>query len=201
MKHKIIVLFGLIFISSLKSQVGNVGINTANPRVKLDVKGSYKSSKIVTGSTPLVTLAEKDRYLLLNQSIVDDRIRRIDSSQPGAPGLASVITYKLTNINRDWIESFNTKINATDYSLMVMSAFFDHDVEGSTIAIPSFGVKNVGNEWVLYADYSELASTENGTWTIVCAVYSKTYVKIFPERGPFDLNNGTAGTDLLPILK
>jgi len=201
MKQKILLFLSLILMSSLGAQLGNVGINTITPRVKLDINGSYKSSKIITGTTPLVTAAEKQRYLLLNHSTLDNRIRRIDSSQPGAPGLASIITYRLTNVNRDWVENFNTKINATNYSLMVLSAFFDLDLQGTNIAIPSFGVKNVNNEWVLYADYSELGANANGTWNIVCAIYPNTYVKIFPEKGPINLNSTSTGTDTTPILK
>jgi len=201
MKQKILLFLSLILMSSLGAQLGNVGINTITPRVKLDINGSYKSSKIITGNTPFITAAEKDRYLLLNHSIIDNRIRRVDSSQPGAPGLASIITYRLTNVNRDWVENFNTKINATNYSLMVLSAFFDLDLQGTNIAIPSFGVKNVNNEWILYADYSELGANANGTWNIVCAIYPNTYVKIFPEEGPTNLNNTSTGVDTTPILK
>jgi len=201
MRPKILIIICTIWMSFVQAQSGNVGINTANPRVKLDINGSFKASKIITGNIPLITAVEKDRYVLLNQSTTDNRIRRVDSSLPGAPGLASIITYRLTNIERDWVESFNTKINATDYSLIVLSAFFDLDVEGTTIAIPAFGAKDVNNEWILNADYSELKSTTNGTWNIVCAVYPKTYVKIFPEKGPFNLNNTSTGTDPSPILQ
>ncbi|MDF2551139.1 MAG: hypothetical protein K0R36_1137 [Chryseobacterium sp.] len=201
MKYKILVFSCLVFLPMFKAQQGNVGINTINPRVKLEVNGTFKSTKIITGNIPFVSAAEKDRYLLMNQSTVDNKIRRIDPSQGNSTGVASIITYKLSNVNLDWVENFNTKINSTDYSLMVLSAFFNIDVEGGNIAIPSYGVKSVNNEWNLYADYSQLASASNGTWTIVCAVYPKTYVKIFPERGPFDLNNTSTGTDNSPILQ
>lgn len=182
------------------AQVGNVGIQTTTPRVKLEVNGSYRSDKIITGNLDPITAVEKDRYLLLNHSDADNRIRRMDPNLSLTPGLASIVTYKLTNINRDWVERFNTKINATDYSLMVLSAYFDRDVVGGTTAIPSYGVKNVGNEWILYADYSQVAATTNGTWTFVCAIYPKTYVKIFEENPAFDLNGNSTGTDTAPIL-
>ena len=84
---------------------------------------------------------------------------------------------------------------------MVLSAYFDRDVSGGTTAIPSYGVKSVNDEWILYADYSEVAADTNGTWTLVCAIYPKTYVKIFPERGPFNVNSSSSGSDITPILQ
>ncbi|WP_294270555.1 hypothetical protein [uncultured Chryseobacterium sp.] len=198
---KIYCIAALFLCSFASAQVGNVGINTATPRVKLDVNGTYKSQEIISGNISNVGATEKNRYLLLGQSNIDNSVRRIDPSQGNAPGIASIITYKLANANLDWVESFNTKINSTDYSLMVLSAYFDRDVVGNVTAIPSYGVKSVNNEWIIYADYSQLASTTNGTWTVVCAVYPKTYVKIYSEKGPFNLNGTSTGTDSSPILQ
>jgi len=198
---KLFIYSGIMLSNLLFAQEGKVGINTTTPRVKLDVNGSYKSSKLITGTVPSMSTTEKDRYLLLNQSTVDNHIRKIDPSQPSSPGLASIITYKLSNVELDWVESFNTKINSQDYSVMVLSAYFDRDVNGAATAIPSYGVKSENNEWILYADYSEIAAASNGTWTLVCAIYPKTYVKIFPERGPFNVNSTSSGSDNNPILQ
>lgn len=136
MKKLVLILFGVLSGSGLFAQQGNVGINTVTPRVKLDVNGSYKSSKIITGNVPQISLTEKDRYLLLNQSTVDNRVRRIDPTQANSPGLASIITYKLNNVNQDWVENFNTKISSVDYSVMVLSAYFDRDVRGALQQYP-----------------------------------------------------------------
>lgn len=182
------------------AQVGNVGINTKTPRVKLDVAGTYKSGKIISGTIPSISTAEKDRYLLLSHSVADNTVKKINPGQANAPGIASIVTYSFTNVQGDWVENFNTKINSNDYSLMVLSAYFDRDLYGGNIAIPSYGVKSVNNEWQIYADYSQVAPQSNGVWTIVCAVYPKTYVKIFSEHGPFNLNGTTTGSDNVPIL-
>ncbi|WP_294311830.1 hypothetical protein [uncultured Chryseobacterium sp.] len=195
------LLFAILCVSKfLFAQVGNVGINTKTPRVKLDVAGTYKTGKIISGTIPSVTSVEKDRYLLLNHTISDNTVKKINPGQANAPGIASIITYSLNNVNGDWVENFNTKINSNDYSLMVLSAYFNLDLYGGNIAIPSYGVKSVNNEWQIYADYSQVAPQSNGVWTIVCAVYPKTYVKIFPEHGPFNLNGSTTGSDNAPIL-
>ncbi|WPO81543.1 hypothetical protein SD427_12300 [Chryseobacterium sp. JJR-5R] len=201
MKTKLSVFAASLFFAFSYAQVGNVGINTATPRVKLDVKGTYQSKKIITGVLPALTTTEKDRYMLLSHSVADNTVKRIAPGQANSPGIASIVTYSLNNVNGDWVESFNTKINSDNYSLMVLSAYFDRDVVGANIAIPSYGVKAVNNEWTIYADYSQLSSYTDGVWTIVCAVYPKTYVKIFPEHGPFNLNATSTGSDASPILQ
>lgn len=191
----------LLFSIFLQAQENNVGINTETPRAKLEVNGTYRSDKIILGHLDPISAVEKDRYLLLNHSNNDNQIRRMDPSLPLTPGIASIATYKLTNVDEDWVESFNTKINSTDYSLMVLSAYFDTDVVGNTMAIPSYGVRSVNNEWILYADYSQVASTTNGTWTFICAIFPKSYVKIFEEKPAFDLNGTSVGADNSPILQ
>ncbi len=201
MKTQLSILAASMLFACSYAQVGNVGINTAAPRVKLDVKGTYQSKKIITGVLPALTTTEKDRYMLLSHSVSDNTVKRIAPGQANSPGIASIVTYSLNNVNGDWVESFNTKINSDNYSLMVLSAYFDRDVVGANIAIPSYGVKAVNNEWTIYADYSQLSSYTDGVWTIVCAVYPKTYVKIFPERGPFNLNTTSTGSDAAPILQ
>lgn len=201
MKKKLSLLMILFVITTVNGQSsGNVGINTVTPRVKLDVVGNYKAEKIITENIPAVGAAEKDRYMLLTQDIAGNNVKRINPSNANSPGIATIVTYRLMNVNRDWVEGFNTKINSTDYSLMVLSAHFDRDLIGSAIAVPTYGVKSVNNEWIIYADYSDLNTTTNGSWDIICAIYPKTYVKNFPERGPFDLGNTSTGSDSSSIL-
>jgi len=73
------LILPILFLSCIvTAQQGNVGINTTTPRVKLDMNGSFKSSKIIIENLAPLGSAEKDRYLLLNQSISDNRVRRIE---------------------------------------------------------------------------------------------------------------------------
>lgn len=193
-------LAALLFIST-NAQVG-IGINTAQPRTDLDVNGSFKSDNIIAGIVDQIGLDEKDRYLLLTQNISDNSIKKIDPRVPGSPGIATIATYKLTNVGGDWIEQFNTRINTTDFAVVILSAYFDRDLSLGTsgiLAMPSFGVRNIGGFWNLYADYSGMSSLSNGTWTFVCAIYPKTYVKLFGERTK-NLGNTSSGTEATPIL-
>ena len=120
----------------------------------------------------------------------------------GSPGIATIATYKLTNVGGDWVEDFNTRINTTDFAVVILSAYFDRELSLGTsgiLAMPSFGVRNIGGFWSLYADYSGMSSLTNGTWTFVCAIYPKTYVKLFGERTK-NLGNTSSGTEATPIL-
>lgn len=202
MKNKYFFCFAIFSFLNGNAQVG-IGVNTITPRTDLDVKGSFKSNNIFTGTVNQITEVEKERYLLLTQSVSDNSIRKIDPRVSGASGIATIATYKLTNVAGDWVERFNTRINTNDYALVILSAYFDRDLSlGSSgiLALPSFGVRNISNYWHLYADYSGMAPSSNGTWTFVCAIYPKTYVKIFNER-PKGLNNNSTGTETTPILK
>lgn len=201
MRQKIYFSLACLFSVLGNAQVG-LGINTSNPRTDLDVNGSSYSNNIIAGSINEITAEEKDRYLLLTQSTTDNSIKKIDPRVSGSPGIATIATYKLQNVAGDWVEEFNTRINTTDFAVVILSAYFDRDLTlGSSgiLAMPSFGVRNIGGFWNLYADYSGMAPASDGTWTFVCAIYPKTYVKLFEERTK-DLGNTSSGTDASPIL-
>lgn len=201
MRQKIYFSLASLFSILGYAQVG-LGINTSNPRTDLDVNGSSYSNNIIVGSINEITAEEKDRYLLLTQSTTDNSIKKIDPRVSGSPGIATIATYKLQNVAGDWVEQFNTRINTTDFAVVILSAYFDRDLTLGTsgiLAMPSFGVRNIGGFWNLYADYSGMAPVSNGTWTFVCAIYPKTYVKLFEERTK-DLGNTSSGTEASPIL-
>lgn len=201
MRDKFYLSLAALFFITTNAQVG-IGINTAKPRTDLDVNGSFKSNNIIAGTVDQIGLEEKDRYLLLTQNTSDNSIKKIDPRVAGSPGIATIATYKLTNVGGDWVEQFNTRINTTDFAVVILSAYFDRDLSLGTsgiLAMPSFGVRNIGGFWNLYADYSGMSSLTNGTWTFVCAIYPKNYVKLFGERTK-SLGNTSSGTEATPIL-
>lgn len=201
MRDKFFISLAVFLVINLNAQQG-VGINTASPRTDLDVNGTFQANNIILGSVSEITAQEKDRYLLLTQNSADNSVKRIDPNFFDAPGIATIATYKLTDVNGDWVERFNTRISSADYAVVILSAYYDRDVSlggSSLVALPSFGVRSINNLWYLYADYSGMAPTTNGTWTFVCAIYPKTYVKLFGEIGK-DLNNTSTGTESTPIL-
>jgi len=201
MRDKFYLSLAAFLYLTTNAQVG-IGINTAKPRTDVDINGSFKSDNIIAGVVDQIGLEEKDRYLLLTQNISDNSIKKIDPRVAGSPGIATIATYKLQNVGGDWVENFNTRINTTDFAVVILSAYFDRDLSlGSSgiLALPSFGVRNIGGFWNLYADYSGMSSLTDGTWTFICAIYPKTYVKLFGERTK-NLGNTSSGTEATPIL-
>lgn len=201
MRGKFYLSLAAFLYLTTNAQVG-IGINTDKPRTDVDINGSFKSDNIIAGVVNQIGLEEKDRYLLLTQNISDNSIKKIDPRVAGSPGIATIATYKLQNVGGDWVESFNTRINTTDFAVVILSAYFDRDLSlGSSgiLALPSFGVRNIGGFWNLYADYSGMSSLTDGTWTFICAIYPKTYVKLFGERTK-NLGNTSSGTEATPIL-
>lgn len=201
MRDKFYLSLAAFLYLTTNAQVG-IGINTAKPRTDVDINGSFKSDNIIAGVVDQIGLEEKDRYLLLTQNISDNSIKKIDPRVAGSPGIATIATYKLQNVGGDWVEDFNTRINTTDFAVVILSAYFDRNLSlGSSgiLALPSFGVRNVGGFWSLYADYSGMSPLTDGTWTFICAIYPKTYVKLFGERTR-NLGNTSSGTEATPIL-
>ncbi|MGV0923973.1 hypothetical protein [Empedobacter tilapiae] len=207
MKSKIILLTALLFTTLTNAQVG---INTDTPRGALDVNGDMVSTQLIfPKNLEAVDESIKNEYNLLVQNTVTNNIELLDVRTTDNTGIAALVTFELVNPQGDWIESFNTKIDATKYALVVLSGYFSHNVTGSnnSSALPGVGAKVVNNQWVLNADYPALnldSSIKDGSqkWIITCSIFPKTYVKIFPEQ-TVNMNNNDTNTNSAgsPILK
>ena len=180
-----------------------VGINTDNPRpgVALEVYGTMKAKKVIFPDLPPVTLQDRDSFLYLVQDQTDNSLGMLDltasngSGGNNAGGISTLLTYVIENVNGDWVLDFDTRINASNYALVVLSASFDRAVEGSNPALPIAGTKvGTNGNWHLEADYSAVQSSSNGKWTINCVAYPKTYAKIFPQQN-VTINNSSTGNN------
>lgn len=168
--------------------IAQIGINTNTPRAgsALDVHGSMKASKVLLpNNLPAISEKEKETFVYLVQNQVTGAIEHLDlsvdnsGSDSSSGGISSLLTYKLQNVDKDWVLDFDTKINSTDYALVILSAWFDQNLEGTNPAPPVARTKEINKTWHLEADYSSVASEKNGTWYITCVVYPKNYAKIF----------------------
>lgn len=190
------IVFSTIFLlgSILYAQVG---INTDNPRpgVALEVNGTMKTKKIIFPDLPPVTPDDRDSFLYLVQDQTDNSLNMLDLTAGGgssAGGISTLLTFVLQNVDGDWVLDFDTKINATNYALVVLSAHFDRAVDGTKPALPIAGTKIENGTWHIEADYSAVSSETNGTWTINCVAYPKTYAKIFPQQN-VTINSSSTG--------
>ncbi len=201
------ILVSLATLLSTTTMFAQVGINTDTPRGAIEVNGDMVSNQLIfpKNLTPVEADIKKS-YNLLVQNTVTNNIEILDVRTTDNTGIAALVTFELIAPNGDWVESFNTRIDATKYALVVLSGYFSENITGSTTtsALPGVGAKVVNNEWTLNADYPALNSTvTNGTqkWVITCSIFPKTYVKILPEQ---TVNMNNSGINLneggTPIL-
>lgn len=205
MKTILVALTSLFTSTFLFAQVG---INTENPRGALDVNGDMISGQLIfPKNLDPVDESIKKTYNLLVQNTVTNNIELLDVRTTDNTGIAALVTFELVAPNGDWVENFNTRIDANKYALVVLSGYFSDNVSGTETAksaLPGVGAKVVNNQWILNADYPGISSSiTNGTqkWIITCSLFPKTYVKIFPEQ-TIDMRNSNtnANTGGTPIL-
>lgn len=196
------IVFSTIFLLG-NFLFAQVGINTETPRqgAALDVQGSMKAKKVIFPDLPAVTVDDRESFLYLVQDQTDNSLSMLDltasngSGGGTAGGISTLLTYVISNVNGDWILNFDTKVNATNYALVVLSASFDRAVQGTNPALPIAGTKiGSGGTWILEADYSAVQSATNGTWTITCVAYPKTYAKIYPQQ-TVNINSSSTGNN------
>lgn len=193
------------------SAFAQIGINTEEPRPRaaLDINGSFKTNDIILPELPEINdiPGAKDRFVFLVQDQTTEAIKFMDltASEIETMGLSTLITYKIANVNQDWILNFDTKINTEDYSLVVLSAYFDRNIKGKRAALPVARAKVQDGTWRLEADYSSVGShnASNGTWVFTCVVHSKNYVKILGTNGvtTVNMNGNSTGTATTAIVQ
>ncbi len=194
-----ILLFSLGF--------AQVGINTDNPRTKLEVAGGMKVSNTVDIGT-IMALDQSNTSTFLIQDI-DNTIKTLDVSNPTGAALGYVQDYIITNPNLDWVKEFDTGVDATNYVMITISASYDQEIlmtstptdgkDKSSLPYASTFVKD--NKWHILADYPRSASDAGviGTWTIRTLIFSSDLSKQFGSIG-IPMANGSTGSALIPIL-
>ncbi len=195
-------LFSTVLSLFYISIYAQVGIDTDSPRAgsAMDVNGSMKSSSILLSEIlPPITATERESFIYLVQDQTTGAIESLDLSASGTGGISSILTYQLANVNGDWVLNFDTKISSSDYALVILSAWFDQDLEGNNPAPPVARTKEENGTWRLEADYSAVSSDANGTWNISCVVFPKTYAKIFPLQ-TVNMNENSTAVAATPIV-
>jgi hypothetical protein len=120
----------------------------------------------------------------------------------GPPAKAiNYLIYKLTG-NGDWVNNFNTQIEARDYTLVIVGSFFkpvsaygaiDAYANGTSINNVfadtylydySGSSKTPRDTWYLHADYLGSTSTDrsHGTWTIHCLVINHSMLNAHKDN-------------------
>lgn len=194
MKKFILLLFGAGTLS-LQAQVG---INTEDPKATLDVQGN-----VIVGETSFTDSG----YSVVVRDDSNGELKRVGNDAKSAP--INLITFKLRNVNRDWVQNYYTGIDPNKFTVVVTEArFYIREGEGTVELSPGSGrvvrynPENVyatikQNQWTLHADF--LGGTPisgNGTWEITCLVINNSLVKVLKNveydfGGRSDFNGST----------
>lgn len=162
-----------------------VGINTIQPRKDLEVNGDMRISEdlIINELKPI--LNNQDATFLIQDT--DNKIRSMDVTGSNNAALGYIKKYILDNPNGDWVRNFDTKISADNYSLTIISAFYDRSIymnnRSGYFTIPNYSTFIEGGTWRLEADYP--AATSDGrssSWIITVLIYSKDLAKTLPNQ-------------------
>ena len=200
-------LFNLSAILLFSLGFAQVGINTDNPRTKLEVAGDMKiSNNLDIGTIDVLDQSDTSTFLIQD---TDNSIKTLDVSNPTGAALGYEQDYIITNPNLDWIKEFDTGVDANDYVMIVISASYDQEIvmsespvdvkDKSSAPYASTYVKD--DKWHIRADYPKSASIASvtGTWTIQTLIFSSDLSKQFGIIN-IPMANTSTGSALTPIL-
>lgn len=206
MDFKNLLLFVIVFYLGKSPDVySQVGINTTNPRKTLEVGGNVKISDFLT-IKEIHALKDDDTSTFLIQDNFN-YISIMDVSNPTGAALGYIQEYLIVNPDLDWVLDFDTKVNADQYVLNIISANFDRELimntsNGMNSSIPYSSAFIRNNTWHIIADYpvaNNKYKSEIGTWTITTLIYSKDLSKQFGTVN-IPMNNKTTGSASAPII-
>lgn len=197
-----ILCCSFLISASLYSQVG---INTTTPRKDLEVKGDMIiSEELKIQDLKPILNNQKATFLIQD---VTNKIRSMDVIGDNNAAMGYVITYKLGKRNSDWIENFNTNINTDDYTVSIISAFFNKPVQMQDsnklpdfFTIPNYSAFEENNTWRLSVDYPAANLNNNsGIWTISLLIFPKDFVKKLPNQ-TVEMLGGNTQSAQSPII-
>ncbi len=157
---------------------GNVGIGITDPTAKLEINGNLKIGTVVSSA------GSSDVSTLVRDNITGEV--KVATSSTGNSATINYVKYVLSNVNKDWVDNFNTNISTSQYTMVVVGSSFDQQALRTTVSGADYNPLNVvayqsGGTWRLRADYSGGDSANNGTWTLYCLVINNSTVKILPD--------------------
>lgn len=172
---------------------GNVGVGVLNPNTKLDIEGNLRIGKVNSASS-------SNNLSTLVRDNTTGEVKSIISSS-GNTFAFNYMTYNLSNVNKDWVNNFDTKISTVDYTLVIVGySFNQQELISSTTSLGKsfYNPVNVyafqsNNTWRLSADYNGGASSNNGTWTINCLIINNSSIKSLPQA-TFNLGGANTGS-------
>ncbi|MCW8981935.1 MULTISPECIES: hypothetical protein [Altibacter] len=201
-----ILLFAWILCISAPV-LSQVGINTSTPRKMLEVNGDVQISGSIDVAMDPLKEGQASTFLIQD---TDDSLKSLDVSNPTGAALGYIQEYVITNPNLDWVRDFDTGIDASEFVLITISAYFDEELVISTSAnaidnasLPYTATFIKNGTWHIIADYPMVANLDVnaiGTWTIKTLIFSKDLSKQFGTVN-IPMGDGTTGSAVTPIIQ
>jgi hypothetical protein len=181
-----------------------VGINTTEPRKTLEVGGDMRISEdIDIGIINALSNEDAATFLIQNNQ---NNIQVLDVSNPTGAALGYIQEYVIVNANLDWVLNFNTQINAAEFDLISISAYYDKELVLSSasenFSLPYTAAFIQNGTWRIIADFPQAANQDTnaiGTWRISTLIFSKDLSKQFGVI-EIPMGNQTTGSATLPII-
>lgn len=162
---------------------GNVGIGTIAPAYKLSVNGDMH---IETVKDIMSSDTNYSPQTMMRNNSTGEVV--IVQSSSGNTFPINYITYTITSRSGDWIDWFDTKINATEYIVAIVGYSFQgsngsplglQSAAGGTFVPATVKAYISGSTWRLKADYISASpvNNTNGTWIINCIVINSLLSK------------------------
>lgn len=213
---RLFLLLNIVAVFSICPLFAQVGINTENPQNMLHVVGDGENSPVRIDNVQNVNVVPSisdSVYLVIDEVTGNISKKNIETAAP-----FYYITYKLENVDQDWVSNFNTNIPIDKYTVVVVGSAFNQILElargnGWTNALSSIDVfasheayafkvdpanpLNSYNEWRIRADYqgADTDNGRNGTWIINCLVLVNSQVT---DRGNVTVAFGGSNTASAP---
>ena len=201
------ILIFTFFLYSSFTLFSQVGINTKNARKTLEVGGDMIISQTMDVMNYNDLLDTGTSTFLLQES--NNSIKSIDVSNPSGAALGYIQEYIVVNPNSDWIKDFDTGIDASNFTLVVISAVYNADLQLSNggnrdemSTIPYTATFLNGGTWHIIADYPMAANSNNsevGIWILTTLIFSNDLSKQFGTI-QIPMADGTTGSASSPII-
>ena len=211
MKTLLLLPAALLLVSFPLRAQQRVGINTSQPEAELHVNGSMKFSgiNIRNGFTKL---GNNEAYSFLIKDPQDKITSYNQNFLPQAPAPLNLIQFKVDchSSDKDWVNSYDTKINSTKYLVVIASFGFTQPVRATNTNAASENMTPVpqiyayynSGTWKFKADYESfrpLSSAPAGEWTVNLLVFDREYATETTQS--FAVNSSGTGSAAQAILQ
>jgi hypothetical protein len=163
---------------------GNLGVGTATPAAKLHVNGNQ-----ILGTASSVAQSTGTSQVVRDNTTGELKVLQTTSANAFP---FSAVTYKINNVQFDWINNFDTKVSDANYVVLITGLVFSKQYLKPLGAAPGAVVYNPLNfsayvqngTWRLSADYQAGTTSDdsNGDWTINCLIINKSIIQQLPVQ-------------------